>query len=83
MPARLVVACLFEEERVVEKKKLTPKLTEKTISVRIPIEAKELIGKLCYEEIDGVQVKAKTESDIAREALIKGLREMLKERGII
>lgn len=60
-----------------------PRLTEETISVRIPIEVKELIQRLCYEEIDGVKVLAKQESDVAREALLKGLREMLKERGEI
>jgi len=60
-----------------------PRLTEKTISVRVPIEVAELIKRLCEEEVDGVKVLTRTESQVARDALIRGLREMLKERGII
>lgn len=60
-----------------------PKLTEVTISVRLPIEAAELVKRLCEEEIDGVKVLTRTDSQVAREALVRGLREMMRERGMI
>jgi len=60
-----------------------PRLTEVTISVRVPIEVAELIKRLCEEEIDGVKVLTRTDSQVARDALIKGIRMMLQEKGLI
>lgn len=64
-------------------KEAEPKLTEVTISVRVPIEVAELIKKLCSEEIDGVTVLTRTDSQVCRDALVKGIREIMKERGMI
>ena len=60
-----------------------PKLTEVTISVRIPIEVAELIRRLCEEEIDGVKVLTRTDSQVARECLVRGLREAMREKGMV
>lgn len=60
-----------------------PKLTEVSITVRLPIEAAELIARLCYEEVNGVKILTKTDAQVARDALVKGLRLIMKERGLI
>lgn len=60
-----------------------PKLTEVTIPVRVPIEVAELMKRLCSEEIDGVTVLNRTIAQVARDALIKGIREMMRDRGMI
>lgn len=59
-----------------------PKLTEVTISVRIPIEVADLIKRLCEEEIDGMKVLARTDSQVARDCLIRGIREIGREKGL-
>lgn len=59
-----------------------PKLAEVTISVRIPIEVAELIKKLCQEEIDGMKVLARTDSQVARDCLLRGIREIGREKGL-
>lgn len=41
---------------------------------------KDLINDFCYVEVDGIVVYARQPSDVVREALLKGLAQMVKER---
>lgn len=54
---------------------------ERRISVSIPDEVYDIIEDMCYEEIDGLKIKRRSLSDVARELILKGLREVIRVEG--
>lgn len=51
---------------------------ERRITVSVPDEIYDMMDNMCYEYIDGLKVKRRSLSDVAREMIIKGLKEMLR-----
>ena len=49
-------------------------------TVRSSQKIKDLILDLCYMEVGGIDVKSRQPSDVMREALLKGLQQMVDER---
>lgn len=57
-------------------------IAEVALAVKVPRELKETMEGLCYLEFKGDKVRLYRTADIAREALLKGLRLMLLEKEV-
>jgi len=50
------------------------------VTISLDEEVYGLLVDLCYTRIDGIHVEKRKVSDVAREALVRGLKEMLREK---
>lgn len=59
------------------------KIGEVLLVVKVPVDLKKALEELQYLELKGDKLKLYAVADIAREALLKGLRIILMEREIL
>ena len=49
-------------------------INEKRITVSLPREVYDMLEDMCYEDIEGLKIRRRSLSDVARELIIKGLK---------
>lgn len=57
-------------------------INEKQYLVRGPKELDDIIESLCWDYVDGVKVVVKQRQQVIREAFVRGLKELQREKGV-